>query len=158
MSHARKDSQRHAKTDASRRAKALQLPMPRRDADALALQYRLALQAVRDGRAGRREAVAMAHVVLFTLFLSEDGQALLDLKDIREVEGALAEVLNHGELTGVWRFPSTLLEALTQIVNEHDRQLREVRLSYIAAATHRLEKRRAIAIQRAGTHRTQAES
>jgi hypothetical protein len=38
--------------------------MPRRDADALALQYRLALQAIRDGRAGRREAVAMAHVVL----------------------------------------------------------------------------------------------
>jgi hypothetical protein len=82
---------------------------------------------------------------------------LLDLKDIREVESALAQVLHHGELTGVWRFPSTLLESLIQIVNEHDRQLREVRLAYIVAATHRLEKRRAIAIRQAGKRPTKAE-
>ncbi|WP_061178539.1 hypothetical protein [Caballeronia pedi] len=128
--------------------------MPRRDADALALQYRLILEAVRCQRAERRDAVSMAHVVLFTLFLTEAGHGLLDAAYLRKVEGELAGVLKHGEATGEWGFPSSLIEPLTIIVNEHDRQLHEVRLAEIAAATRRLDQRRAIAMRLADAERT----
>jgi hypothetical protein len=121
--------------------------MPRREADALALQYRLAFEAVKHHRGGRREAVALAHVVLFTLFLTEAGHGLLDLSTIREAETGLARVLNDGESTGQWQFPEALIQLLKPIVNEHDRQLREVRLSEIASATKRLDHRRKVALQ-----------
>jgi len=154
MSRSRKIERYGARKDFSRNARARFLPMPRRDADALALQYRLALEAVRCQRAERRDAISMAHVVLFTLFLTEAGHGLLDIEYLRKVEGELAAVLKHGETTGEWGFPSSLLEPLIIVVNEHDRQLREVRLSEIAAATRRLDQRRAVAIRLADKERT----
>jgi len=114
--------------------------MPRRDADAMSLQFRIALENVRQRRSGRREATCLTQVVLLTSFLTEKGHGEIDLSNIRAVENDVLAILDHGEATGEWEFPQAMLDPLTAIVNEHDRQLREVRLAAIAAATERLDR------------------
>nr|WP_132459038.1 Fis family transcriptional regulator [Paraburkholderia sp. BL8N3] len=112
--------------------------MPRRDADAMSLQFRIALENVRRRRSGRREATCLAQVVLLTSFLTEKGHGEIDLPYIRAVENDVLAILDHGESTGEWEFPQAMLDPLTAVVNEHDRQLRDVHLAAIAEATERL--------------------
>jgi len=114
--------------------------MPRQEADGLCLQTRLALEAARSGRAASREMTVLAQSVLLTSFLTESGHGLLQLSWVRQVEEAVLAVLNEGKKTGEWNVDETIVESLTVIVNEHDRQLREVRFSEVAAATERLDK------------------
>ncbi|SAK74954.1 Fis family transcriptional regulator [Caballeronia temeraria] len=116
------------------------LPMPREDADALCLQSRLALEAVRGQRAARQEAIVLAQTVLLTSFLTESGHGLLDLPFVRQVEEAVLAILDVAKISGEWNFSESLVESLTTVVNEHDRQLREVRFGHIVAATERLDR------------------
>jgi hypothetical protein len=123
-----------------RSMKAFLLPMPRAQADAMSLQCRLALEAVRQGRSERREATCMAQTVLLTGFLAEAGHGLIGLPEIRSVEQKVLEMLDRGEATGDWLFPEALVNSLVTVVNEHDRQLRETRFEVILNATERLER------------------
>lgn len=116
------------------------LPMPRQDADGLCLQTRLALEAARSGRAATREMTVLAQAVLLTSFLTESGHGLLPLSWVHHVEKAVLAVLDTGKNTGDWNVDEAIIESLTVIVNEHDRQLREVRFSEVVAATERLDK------------------
>ncbi|WP_143328094.1 transcriptional regulator fis family protein [Caballeronia pedi] len=116
------------------------LPMPRQDADGLCLQTRLALEAARSRRAASREMTVLAQAVLLTSFLTESGHGLLALSWVRQVEEAVLAVLDEGKKTGEWNVDETIIKSLTVIVNEHDRQLREVRFSEVVAATERLDK------------------
>ncbi|TCK32620.1 hypothetical protein B0G84_8438 [Paraburkholderia sp. BL8N3] len=140
MSRTKKRKPAGANRTQTRTAKAFLLPMHRRDADAMSLQFRVALENVRRQRAGRQEATCLAQVVLLTSFLTEEGHGEIDLHYIREVENDVLAMLDHGEATGEWEFPQAMLDPLTAIVNEHDRQLREVRLAAVAAATERLDR------------------
>ncbi|WP_213233477.1 transcriptional regulator fis family protein [Caballeronia sp. NK8] len=114
--------------------------MPQQDADGLCLQTRLALEAARSRRAASREMTVLAHAVLLTSFLTESGHGLLPLSCVRQVEEAVLSVLDEGKKTGEWNVDETIIKSLTVIVNEHDRQLREVRFSEVVAATERLDK------------------
>ena len=116
------------------------LPMPRSDADALCLQSRLALQAVRGGRAARQETNVLAQAVLMTSFLTEAGHGLLDLSFVRRVEQAVFAILDVGKITDEWIFNEEIVESLIVVVNEHDRQLREVRFGEVHKATQRLDR------------------
>lgn len=71
--------------------------MPREDADALCLQSRLALEAVRGQRAARHETIVLAQTVLLTSFLTESGHGLLDLPFVRQVEEAVLAILDAGK-------------------------------------------------------------
>jgi len=117
-----------------------QRPMPQQDADGLCLQTRLALEAARSRRAASREMTVLAQAVLLTSFLTESGHGLLPLSWIRQVEEAVACGTGRGKKTGEWNVDETIIKSLTVIVNEHDRQLREVRFSEVVAATERLDK------------------
>ncbi|SAL83311.1 Fis family transcriptional regulator [Caballeronia arvi] len=114
--------------------------MPQRDADTVILQYRLALEVIRKGGASQTEAQCIAHAVLLTRLLSEVGHGLLDPEIILEAEEGMLAMLDAGAQTGEWRISETKLPGLTAIVNEHDRQLREVRLADIIACNERLER------------------
>lgn len=116
------------------------LPMPRSESDALCLQSRLALEAVRGGRAARHETNVLAQTVLMTSFLTEAGHGLLDLSFVRQVGEAVLAILDAGKITDEWIFNETTIESLITIVNEHDRQLREVRFGEVHKATQRLDR------------------
>jgi hypothetical protein len=114
--------------------------MPRQEADALCLRARVALEAVRVGRAARQETTVVAHTVLLTSFLTEAGHGMLELSFVRQVEEAVLAILDAGKATGEWHFSEAFVESLTTIVNEYDRQLREVRLAKVLAASERLDR------------------
>jgi hypothetical protein len=123
-----------------RASKVLLLPMPRADAEAMALHCRLAFEAIRNLRASRADEICMAQTVLLTSFLTEKGHGLLDLETIRKLEAdVLAELDRNGAGNG-WNFPNALLQPLLDVVNEHDRQLREVRFGAIVDASERLNR------------------
>jgi hypothetical protein len=136
VSKKRKTSQKSARHQTKR----FLLPMPRDDADRLSLQSRIALEAVRSRCAGIQEATVIVQTVLLTSFLTEAGHGLLHLDDVRETERSVLKALDFGKETGEWVFDDVLIEALTSIVNEHDRQLREVRFGEVFEATTRLDR------------------
>jgi hypothetical protein len=129
----------HAAPARRRNTKAHLLPMPGRDADAMALHIRLALEAVKRGQAGRHEATLLAQSVLVTGFLTEAGYGCLDMAFIRQAEEDMLALLDHGERTGRWTMPGALITPVTQVINEHDRQLREVRFGALVDANRRLD-------------------
>ncbi|CAL8481106.1 protein of unknown function (plasmid) [Caballeronia sp. S22] len=104
------------------------------------LQARIALESVRGGRAAGPETTVLAHTVLLTSFLTEAGHGLLELSFVRQVEEAVLAILDVGNKTGEWTFSEATIDSLTAIVNEYDRQLREVRFAHVLAATQRLEQ------------------
>lgn len=116
----------------------LYLPMPRADADVMMLRSRVALEAVRSGRADGASTRRLASVLLLTRFLTEAGHGRLAVAELDEAENALVEVFTIGNETDVWSFSKAAIDALTLVVNEHDRQLLETRLEAVAAATARL--------------------
>ncbi|MFM0521823.1 Fis family transcriptional regulator [Caballeronia jiangsuensis] len=131
---------RSPKTPTRAQSKRFLLPMPRQEADALCLQSRIALESVRGGRAGSHETTILAHTVLLTSFLTEAGHGVLDLSFVRQVEEAVLAILDAGKATGEWNFDETFVQSLTTVINEYDRQMREVRFGQVLAATKRLDR------------------
>lgn len=124
----------------SRHLKALFLPMDQSSVNQISLQFRLALETIRHGVGNRASAHCMAQVTLLTGFLTQAGHGLLETQFLDSVERQVSDLLNHGRDSGEWFFPPHLVEALTVVVNEHDRQLRETRLQAIVEASRRLDK------------------
>ena len=112
--------------------------MDRSSVNEISLQFRLALETIRHGTGNRASAHCLAQVTLLTGFLTQAGHGLLETKFLDSVEHQVSDLLDHGRDSGEWLFPQPLIEALTVIVNEHDRELRETRLQAIVEASHRL--------------------
>jgi hypothetical protein len=134
----KKTNKNVAATTRNRAAKAYWLPLPRRDAQTIILQYRLALEAIRRDEASRTDAQCIAQAVLLTRLLTEVGYGKLDETIIRDTEEDVLAMLDLGASSGIWRYPATGFARLTQVVNEHDRQLREVNLSALIACNEKL--------------------
>jgi hypothetical protein len=124
----------------SRHKKALFLPLDAASANELSLQFRLALESTRLGHADKGSINRLASVVLLTKFLTAAGHGRLDSMFLARVEEEVSDLLGRGRETGDWRCPDELAEALTVIVNEHDRQLRQTRLRDVVDASERLDK------------------
>jgi hypothetical protein len=124
----------------SRNGKALYLPMDRAAADAICLPIRLALEAIRQKRADQRAANYMAQVILLTRFLTKAGHGGLDIALLAESEAQLSDLLTRGKASNDWTFSESLIEHLTIIVNEHDRQIRECRLKAIVNASNAVDR------------------
>lgn len=123
------------------RSKVMLLPMPQKDADEMGLQSRLAFEAVLHGKASRRDVLGVVQATLLTGFITEAGHGLLELGFIRQVEDEVLSILHSGEKDATWEFSEALLTSLRQIINEHDRQLRETRLGIVIAAVQKLDRR-----------------
>jgi hypothetical protein len=124
----------------SRHRKALFLPMDTAAVSDISLQFRLALETIRQGHGDRASAHCMAQVVLLAGFLTEAGHGALEKEFLHSIERQISSLLDHGRDSGEWVFPVALVEELTIVVNEHDRQLRETRLQAIVEASQRLDK------------------
>ncbi|SAL07617.1 hypothetical protein AWB81_08191 [Caballeronia arationis] len=122
--------------------------MPRHDSDAMSLRSRLAFEAMRAQRATARDVRQVAQAVLLTGFMTEVGHGLLELPFLEEVEKEVLALLERGRAVDDSIVPETLLERLPAIINEHDRQLREVRLGVVKAACERLDRMVTSAIAR----------
>ncbi|MFL9959327.1 hypothetical protein PQR65_38740 [Paraburkholderia nemoris] len=135
--HGKKSSRYHME---ARRSKALYLPMPRAEVEPVILRFRMALETLRAGHADRSTVNHLATVLLLTRFLSEAGHGLLDQAVLDDAEKTLGDVIKAGNETDVWTIGQPVIDILTVLVNEHDRQLCETRLQAIAEASRRLDR------------------
>jgi hypothetical protein len=122
------------------RGKALFLPMPRADVDALMLQHRMALEAARGRRGDASVTRRLYMVILMTRYLTADGHGLLTLDSVREAEQEVAAIFDRGEAVGDWSYPDKVIGLISTVINEYDRQLRETRLQEILRANERLSR------------------
>jgi hypothetical protein len=122
----------------ARNAKVYWLPMPRRQAEVMVLQYRIAAESFRGGRAGLMEAQCIAQAVLLANMLTQVGYGKLDPSFVSDVEEHVLAMLERGGDTGHWTYPEANMPCLIAVINEHDRQLREVHLAALIACNERL--------------------
>jgi hypothetical protein len=137
MPNSRKHSP--AKAVRNRTAKTYWLPMPRREADIIVLQYRIALETIRSNRATQVEAQCVAHAVLLTNKLTGLGYGRLDAAFLEGVEEDTVAMLERGSASGEYWFREEGVAHLIDVINEHDRQLREVHLAALVACNERLK-------------------
>lgn len=128
------------KPSRDRNARIYWLPMPRVEADKVILQCRIALESVKRGRASLIEAQCIAQAVLLSGLLTEAGFGILNRATLDEVQGDVLALLDRGLTVGDWRLPATAVPRLTAVINEHDRQMREVRLSAVIECNEHLER------------------
>lgn len=106
----------------------------------MSLRSRLAFEAMRSQRPTAADVLNVAQTVLLTSFVTEAGHGLLDVSFIQEVEEEVLALLDRGKATDDWFVSGALVERLSSVINEHDRQLREVRLGVVKAACERLDR------------------
>jgi len=123
-----------------RNNKKLHLPLDHVSADRLSLRFRLALERTLQGQADLAAMQCLLEVTLLTSFLGEDGFSLIKEQITDNAEVALYQILGSPTPHQNFVLTAKALEDLTIIVNEHDRQLREIRLEVLLKATARLEK------------------
>ncbi|RQH07124.1 hypothetical protein [Paraburkholderia dinghuensis] len=133
----------------SRHNKALYLSMERSTTDSLVLPVRVALESVRRGHVERDAVVCLSEIVLLTGFLTQAGHGKLEQYVLDGAGRGQLPVLDAGEFQTSHELGPNTIEALTLIVNEYDRLLRETRLLAILDANERFERlrRSAMAIQ-----------
>ncbi|WP_233889940.1 hypothetical protein [Paraburkholderia flagellata] len=114
--------------------------MPRSEASDLALRARIALERLRNGEADRSLINLVSQVVIIASFITRAGHGKLDIGEMERVEHGLEEVLNEADRTGVWKVPEALIDGLTTVVNEYDRQLCVTRMEIVVRASDHLGK------------------
>jgi hypothetical protein len=114
--------------------------MPRSEADELVLMYRAALEAAKMGYADAPLTRRLYTAILLTRFLTDAGHGLLDRDMLENADKQLTTIYDRGNETGDWQFPAGTIALLTQILNEHDRQLRDTPLHFLLEASDRLDK------------------
>jgi hypothetical protein len=135
---------RKAKADLavrSRHKKTLFLPMDKASADQISLRFRMALELIRQGHADGSAVQCMSQVTLLTRMIADAGHGHVDDAVLSACEKGLTRVIALNTEQGEWAFDAGLLSNLTLVVNEHDRQLREVRLQVLVVASDTLERR-----------------
>lgn len=121
-------------------AKSLFLPMPLSEASDLALRARIALERLRNGEADRSLINLVSQVVIIASFITRAGHGKLDIGEMERVEHGLGEVLNEADRSEIWNVPEALIDGLTAVVNEYDRQLCATRMEIVVRASDHLGK------------------
>ena len=113
----------------------LKQPLNRQDADAIIVRFRVALEAVRQGRTDDACIKALVHVFLLVAFLKDAGHSRISADVLHVTGDALFAHIN-----GVRDLASKPLPVaqLAQIVNEYDVQLRETRFEVLLKASQQL--------------------
>jgi hypothetical protein len=113
----------------------LKQPLGRQDADAIILRFRVALEAVRQGRTDDDCIKALVHVFLLVAFLKDAGHSRMSADTLRVTGDALFAHIN-----GVRDLVATPLPVaqLAMIVNEYDLHLRETRFEVLLKASQQL--------------------
>ncbi|TAM08242.1 MAG: hypothetical protein EPN70_00835 [Paraburkholderia sp.] len=114
--------------------------MPRKEASDLVLRARIALERLRSGEADHSLVNLLSQVLVITSFITRAGHGKLAIEDIERVERGLGEVVVAADRGGTWNVPGSLIEALTAVVNEYDRQLCTTRMEIVARASEHLDR------------------
>lgn len=125
---------------ASAHGKALFLPLPRSEASALVLRTRIVLERLRNGEADRPMINHITQVVLITAFITRAGFGRLDPGELKRIEMHLGRILSEANVGGPWSLPEPLIDELTTVVNEYDRQLATTRFEIVARASDYLDR------------------
>ncbi|MFC4703809.1 hypothetical protein [Paraburkholderia caffeinitolerans] len=129
------------KTTRARRQKAELLPMPRANADELALQLHLALASLRAGGA-QHDAQALLHAHVLAQSIAGAGYGALTPDQVRCADEAILACFARGAAESVWRFDEPEFEAVKAIVGVYDQQLQSAPFWVLAEASERLERMR----------------
>ena len=124
--------------------------MPRKEASDLALRARIALERLRHGEADRSLLNLVSQITIIASFITRAGHGKLNIADIERVERGIGEVLLEADRTGIWNVSESLIEGLTAVVNEYDRQLCVTRMEIVVRASDHLGKLVDLATR--GTH------
>jgi hypothetical protein len=114
--------------------------MPRSESSDLVLRARIALERLRNGEADRPLINLVLQVAIIAGFITRAGHGKLDIGEIVRVERDLGDVVNEADRTGIWSVPGSLIESLTAVINEYDRQLCVTRMEIIVRASDHLGK------------------
>lgn len=83
----------------------------------------------------------MSQVTLLTGLITDAGYGRLDTAIITACEEGLLRVISANPEKRASKFEEDLISNLTLVINEHDRQLREIRLQILVEASEQLERR-----------------
>jgi len=121
-------------------ARALLLPIPRKDADGLSLTAYIALDALRSGKGWIEGAQHLTETMLLSRFIAEAGHGAFEPEALVACDKALGKVFENGRLTGRWEVHATDYEWLAAVVALSDCQLRTAPMGVLSAAGERLER------------------
>ncbi|WP_277188626.1 hypothetical protein [Caballeronia sp. BR00000012568055] len=124
-----------------RHKKALFLPLDTAAANRISLRSWTALQRARDGDADNEAALALAHAAMVAARVAEQGFGEVDGPAMAKAKSGLADLIDRGCASCDWRFSAELLDALVPVLDEHCRQLRQVRMLALVEANEWLEAR-----------------
>lgn len=127
-------------TKTARQNPLLYLALDTASADRISIKFHAALEVARRGSADVVTARSLSHAVLLVDLIADTEGGNVSRETLDQAEAGLAELIKKGHESDDWTFPENLLSIVTNLVNEHDRQLRECRMSVIVAATERLER------------------
>jgi hypothetical protein len=116
------------------------LPLDRASVDQLMLPLRIALEAVRQGRADLASIRILIQAVMLTGFVNRAGYGKLDQLLVEQAEQSLSNIVTQQRETGECNFSDSLILDVTCIVNEYDRQLSENRMQVFVHASEQLNR------------------
>ncbi|WP_156992250.1 hypothetical protein [Paraburkholderia oxyphila] len=114
--------------------------MARKEAATLILRTRLNLERLRSGETDRPQINHLLQICFITAFVTRAGYGQLAIELFGRVERELGELLVEFDEAQRYACRDTLVEAITQVVNEYDRMLGAVRLEIFARASDHLER------------------
>ncbi|MGF6658502.1 hypothetical protein QF000_000146 [Paraburkholderia atlantica] len=125
---------------AAAHCKALLLPMPRKQASDLVLRARIALERLRNGERDRPLINVVLQVTIITSFITRAGHGKLDIEFLENVKRGLEDIIVEADNSGRWSVPRELIDDLTAVINEYDRQICVTRMEIIVRASNYLDK------------------
>jgi hypothetical protein len=121
-------------------SKEMLLPMARKRMREESTAYHLALAACRSGQGNGYLINELVRTVYLTWFLQRSGFGDEPIEHFRIVEYAVEAALSHADRTGEWHLDEDAVPSLERLLAQHDSQLNEVPLHYVADAERQLRR------------------
>lgn len=104
------------------------------------LRARIALERLRNGEADRSLINLVMQVTLIASFITRAGHGKLNIEVLENVRRGLEDILVEADATGTWNVPEALVNGLTAVINEYDRQICVTRMEILVRASDHLER------------------
>jgi hypothetical protein len=117
--------------------------MPRTEADRLALQVHIALDAMRRRQGNAAAAQTLCQAMILTGLLAETGYGEATFEQMREAEAVICTAFDRGRDLSEWTLDEDGFQQFAVIASTYDAQLRRAPLAAIVEASDRLERFRA---------------
>ncbi|WP_429349386.1 hypothetical protein [Paraburkholderia sp. Clong3] len=104
------------------------------------LRARIALERLRNGDADRPLINLVSQVTLIARFVVQAGHGKLEIEVLEAAKRGLEDVLVEADSTGTWNVPETLIDGLTDVINEYDRQVCATRMEIFVRASDYLDR------------------